>query len=281
MLSINTSGAQGYCRTGNNILAAAVAFLIGGDPYETAPSIAFSGGGGTGAAATSTITGGSVSGTTITNAGSGYTSAPTVAFSGGGGTGATGTAVLNSSGVVKSLAVTTGGTGYTNGTHNLVFAGGGGSGAVGTATIAGGIVTGLTLTTAGSGYTSAPGISLAGTAGAGDGAFAGAATLGYTIASITSTSGGGTTILFTDNTVYVSPDVRDVVNITMYDHFGGKVEGQIVAGSPTVTLSIGGLNPVDGIDAIATVVSSLGNIKDGSIHDIYLIRQSGVFVMEL
>ena len=63
-----------------------------GSGYTSAPTVAFSGGGGTGAAATATIVDGKVTGLTITNAGSGYTSAPSVAFSGGAGTGATATA---------------------------------------------------------------------------------------------------------------------------------------------------------------------------------------------
>ena len=65
-----------------------------GAGYTTVPTVAFSGGGGTGAAATATIAGGRVSGITVTNQGANYTSAPTVAITGGGGAGATGTAVL-------------------------------------------------------------------------------------------------------------------------------------------------------------------------------------------
>jgi hypothetical protein len=44
----------------------------------TAPAVTFSGGGGTSAAATATISGGAVTAITVTNVGSGYTSAPTV-----------------------------------------------------------------------------------------------------------------------------------------------------------------------------------------------------------
>lgn len=83
-----------------------VAVTNGGSSYETAPSVTFSGGGGTGAAATATVNGsGIVTGVTITNPGSGYTSAPTVGFTGGGGSGATATAtkgdIINS--VVSEL----------------------------------------------------------------------------------------------------------------------------------------------------------------------------------
>lgn len=66
----------------------------GGEDYATAPTVAFSGGGGTGAAATATVVDGVVTAITITNPGSGYTSAPTISFSGGGGTGAAATATI-------------------------------------------------------------------------------------------------------------------------------------------------------------------------------------------
>jgi hypothetical protein len=55
---------------------------------------------------------GAVASVTVTNAGSGYTAAPTVAFSGGGGTGVTASASI-SSGTVSALTITANGTGYT------------------------------------------------------------------------------------------------------------------------------------------------------------------------
>lgn len=66
-----------------------------GTGYTTAPTVALTGGGGTGATATATVSGGEVTGFTITNAGSGYTSAPTVALTGGAGTGATASAAID------------------------------------------------------------------------------------------------------------------------------------------------------------------------------------------
>ena len=66
-----------------------------GTGYATAPTVTFTGGNGSGAAATASVTGGSVSSVTVTSAGTGYTSAPTVTFSTGtGGSLATGTAAL-------------------------------------------------------------------------------------------------------------------------------------------------------------------------------------------
>lgn len=87
---------------GNKALAS---ILKGGSGYTSAPTVAFSGGGGTGAAATATVTDGKVTAITISNAGSGYTSAPTVSLSGGGGSGAALTAVL-SGGTVGSILIT-------------------------------------------------------------------------------------------------------------------------------------------------------------------------------
>lgn len=68
---------------------------------------------GTGAAATCVVSSGAVGSTiTVTAGGTGYTTAPTVLFSGGGGTGATGTAAV-SGGVVTGITRTSGGSGYT------------------------------------------------------------------------------------------------------------------------------------------------------------------------
>ena len=70
----------------------------GGSGYSSAPTVSFTGGGGTGAAGTAVLgTGdnaGKIVSVTITDAGTGYTSAPTVGFSGGSGTGAAATASL-------------------------------------------------------------------------------------------------------------------------------------------------------------------------------------------
>ena len=72
----------------------------GGSGYTSAPTVTFTGGGGSGATATAVVTNGAVTGITLTASGSGYTSAPTVSFAGGGGNGATATARLG--GVLSS-----------------------------------------------------------------------------------------------------------------------------------------------------------------------------------
>lgn len=71
----------------------------------------------------------------MTSLGSGYTSAPTVTFSGGGGTTqATGTAVINSAGRVVGIKINTFGAGYTS-APSIAFSGGGGTGAAATAVV--------------------------------------------------------------------------------------------------------------------------------------------------
>lgn len=66
----------------------------GGSGYTSVPTVTFTGGAGSGAAATAIVFRGAVVGVIVTTEGSGYTSAPTIGFSGGGGTGAAATASI-------------------------------------------------------------------------------------------------------------------------------------------------------------------------------------------
>lgn len=77
--------------SGKNTVSS-VAVTAGGAAYLAPPTVAFTGGAGTGAAATAVIQNGAVIAVQVTDGGQDYTSAPTVAFSGGDGTGATATA---------------------------------------------------------------------------------------------------------------------------------------------------------------------------------------------
>lgn len=61
----------------------AVTIINGGAAYTEAPTLSFSGGAGTGATATVTITDGKITAITIGAGGSGYTSAPAIALAGG------------------------------------------------------------------------------------------------------------------------------------------------------------------------------------------------------
>lgn len=83
----------------NTSVVARIDVTAGGSGYVSAPTVAFTGGGGSGATATATIDGGAVVSVAITNAGSGYTSAPTISFSGGSGSGATADAVIGTEGL--------------------------------------------------------------------------------------------------------------------------------------------------------------------------------------
>ena len=73
-------------------IAPVIVITNNGSGYTSPPTVGFTGGGGSGAAATATLSGGRVIDLTITAPGSGYTSAPTVTFTGGGGSGAAATA---------------------------------------------------------------------------------------------------------------------------------------------------------------------------------------------
>jgi hypothetical protein len=73
----------------------AINLTNGGAGYTSAPTVALTGGGGTGATATAQIADGKVTGFTITSPGTGYTSAPTVALTGGAGSGATAAVVVS------------------------------------------------------------------------------------------------------------------------------------------------------------------------------------------
>jgi hypothetical protein len=73
-------------RTTNAVVSVSV--VTGGASYTSAPSVAFSGGGGTGAAGVAQMSGTAVESILLTSGGTGYTSKPTVSLSGGGGTSA-------------------------------------------------------------------------------------------------------------------------------------------------------------------------------------------------
>lgn len=135
---------------------AGIRILTQGVGYTSAPTVAITGGGGSGATATATVAGGSVTGFTITAPGSAFTSTPTVTLSGGG---ATTQAVVQA--VLTAVAVNTtpgtivGGTGYIAApTVTFTSLNGQGSGATATAALTSGAVSGVTISAGGSGYTS-------------------------------------------------------------------------------------------------------------------------------
>jgi hypothetical protein len=133
--------------------------------YSVAPTVTITGGGGTGATATAILTGGSVTGITITNSGSGYTTAPSLDFTGGTTTGGDipPTAVGNATQFTVSTVVK-----GANGAYSVIPSTVGiavppaAVQATATASIASGLVTGFTVTNGGTGYTSPPTVNLTG-----------------------------------------------------------------------------------------------------------------------
>jgi Fe-S-cluster-containing dehydrogenase component len=152
------------CKDRTDRIVAKLTVTTPGSGYTSAPTVTFSGGGGSGARATAQI-GSPVASVTVTAGGSGYTSAPTVTFSSGGGTGAAGTATV-ANGAVTAITVTNAGTGYTS-APRIAFSGGGGTGATATAVLGPGSVISLIINWGGSGYTSAPTVALSGGGGTG------------------------------------------------------------------------------------------------------------------
>lgn len=163
-----------------------IAVTNGGSGYTSAPSVAFSGGGGSGATATAVLGGRGVASIAKT-AGGQYASAPTVSLTGGGGSGATADPVMVSGLVIACTGITFGGTGWYTG-DTVALSGPGGSGATATITAVAGAVTALTITNPGSGYSSVTGYSvISGFPSAG---FTANFQIGYEIQSFTVTNGG-------------------------------------------------------------------------------------------
>jgi FtsP/CotA-like multicopper oxidase with cupredoxin domain len=145
-----------------------VTVQAGGSGY-TAPVVAITGGGGTGATASATISGGAITGIALTFPGFGYT-APVVSITDPTGSGATATATADPLwGLITSVTVTGGGAGYsapavaiTNTGPLPLYA------ATATATVGpAGVISGITLLTPGTGYTSTPLITITDPTGTG------------------------------------------------------------------------------------------------------------------
>jgi len=98
------------------------------------------------------ISGGTITGVTVTNPGSGYIAPPVITQTGPG-SGITLTTTLGSG---INIAVINGGSGYTNGSSVIIPAPPLGVQAVATIIVSGGIITGVTVTNPGSGYSIAP-----------------------------------------------------------------------------------------------------------------------------
>lgn len=134
-----------------------------GSGYTSPPTITFSGGAGTGAAATANMTG-TVSSIQLTSGGTNYVASPTVTISGGGGSGAAATATIapTTGGLVQTVAMTSIGAGYSDQFDGrpVQFVGGGGSGATGVMRVSNGSVSRIEVTSGGSGYVTSPSVSI-------------------------------------------------------------------------------------------------------------------------
>ena len=134
---INTSGSNYvvYPSTINGITV-----NNGGTNYTvSATQINIIGGGGTGAVATPTVSGGVISSITVNNSGIGFTGPPAISITSG----------------IVSTANLVGGSGYVGANTQITVSGGGGSGAIITTAAAGAIVT-LIISNAGTGYSTTP-----------------------------------------------------------------------------------------------------------------------------
>ncbi len=116
--------ATATVRTTGQRNVTAITVVNVGAGYTSVPAVTITGGGGSGATATATVSRAAVASLTVTNPGTGYASAPTVTFSGGAGSGATATATLAPA-VIASITLTNGGSGYTSAPVVSITAGAG------------------------------------------------------------------------------------------------------------------------------------------------------------
>lgn len=162
-VTIGAPGGSGTQATANAILAnsgivSLVTMINRGFGYNTAPVISFQGGGGTGAAATATLSLGQLSGLTITNAGNGYHSLSNVVIGTGSGTDAR--ANISVEYKLRGLRIVNGGTNY-GPVANIQFSGNivaGGNHAQATPIVTGNVIVGYFITNNGNGYIGRPNV---------------------------------------------------------------------------------------------------------------------------
>ena len=191
--TVNFTGGSGSGAAATAVLGVtASSFTIdAGGSYIAAPTVIISAPpSGITATATATFT---------KNGGSNYTSAPIVDFTGGGGSNANYTAQISSAGVVTNFVQVSTGSNYTTAPIVSFEPGAGGSNATAIATMSGGKITAVTLsgpvtsisiTGAGSGYTTAPTITFSAAPTNGVLATATGNASQFTVTSITTTAPG-------------------------------------------------------------------------------------------
>ena len=229
--------------------------------YVSAPSVGFSGGGGTNAAGTAILDAdGKVSQVVITNSGSGYSSQPTVTFDAVGvsgqatvaqGSTASASATLanvSAGALTGTLTINDGGSGYSSNPVVSISGGGGSSaGVTVTPTITDGVITAIAVS-GGSGYSSAPSISVAAPTGLEITLVSGGTNYDPTATYNVSVTGGAANTGFAATaTVSVSGTITGftVTNFGDYTNFSGV--------SPVI--------PIPGTTAVGTAVISADSIK--------------------
>ena len=229
--------------------------------YVSAPSVGFSGGGGTNAAGTAILDAdGKVSQVVITNSGSGYSSQPTVTFDAVGvsgqatvaqGSTASASATLanvSAGALTGTLTINDGGSGYSSNPVVSISGGGGSSaGVTVTPTITDGVITAIAVS-GGSGYSSAPSISIAAPTGLAITLVSGGTNYDPTATYNVSVTGGAANTGFAATaTVSVSGTITGftVTNFGDYTNFSGV--------SPVI--------PIPGTTAVGTAVISADSIK--------------------
>ena len=229
--------------------------------YVSAPSVGFSGGGGTNAAGTAILDAdGKVSQVVITNSGSGYSSQPTVTFDAVGvsgqatvaqGSTASASATLanvSAGALTGTLTINDGGSGYSSNPVVSISGGGGSSaGVTVTPTITDGVITAIAVS-GGSGYSSAPSISVSAPTGLAITLVSGGTNYDPTATYNVSVTGGAANTGFAATaTVSVSGTITGftVTNFGDYTNFSGV--------SPVI--------PIPGTTAVGTAVISADSIK--------------------
>lgn len=168
---VNTVTSSGYFIWDGAVLykagslAPVVTITNAGSGYTSAPTVNFYGGSGSAAAGTSTVTNGSVTSISLTNAGSGYfvtDNLVQIQITGGGSTSkhAKLTATLTGR-AITGVTIVDGGAGYLT-APTITVTGGGGSGATITATLTAGVITATAIGAGGSNYTSVPALVVTG-----------------------------------------------------------------------------------------------------------------------
>lgn len=233
---------------------------------------------------------GGVTSVNLVAGGTGYASAPTVTLTGGGGTGATATAtmVAETTGVVDSITIGSGGAYETvptvtisgNATGIAVL------GTTGTTNVTGGAVTSAAVTAGGTGYTISPTVTITGGGGSGATATANLSATGLstvtggTVTAVNVTAGGSLyttapTVTFSGGSGSGATGTANMVSDGTGIITGGSVTGTtLTAGgtgytsAPTVVFSGGGGG--SGASATAVLSSTGTTVTSGTVSALSL-----------